>query len=77
MMVLYFADSVLRVTVNDICAGLILGLRPANDRRRYKVTPSLIGWVQTWTQPSIRGVILFNTAPANTFIPERKKVITA
>ena len=24
-----------------------LGLRPANDRRRYKVTPSLIGWAQT------------------------------
>ena len=28
-------------------AGLILGLRPANERRCYKVTPSLIGWVQT------------------------------
>ena len=26
--------------------GLILGLRPANERRRYKVTPSLIGWAQ-------------------------------
>ena len=23
------------------------GLRPANERRRYKVTPSLIGWAQT------------------------------
>ena len=22
-------------------------LRPANERRRYKVTPSLIGWAQT------------------------------
>ena len=28
--------------------GLILGLRPANERRRYKVTPSHIGWAQTW-----------------------------
>ena len=28
-------------------SGLILGLHPANERRRYKVTPSLIGWVQT------------------------------
>ena len=28
-------------------AGLILGLRPANERHRYKVTPSLIGWAQT------------------------------
>ena len=27
--------------------GLILGLRPANERRRYKVTPSFIGWAQT------------------------------
>ena len=27
--------------------GLILGLHAANERRRYKVTPSLIGWVQT------------------------------
>ena len=26
---------------------LILGLRPANERRRYKVTASLIGWAQT------------------------------
>ena len=28
-------------------AGLILGLRPANGRRRYIATPSLIAWVQT------------------------------
>ena len=28
-------------------AGLILSLRPPNKRRRYKVTPSLIGWAQT------------------------------
>ena len=31
--------------------GLILGLHPANERRRYKVTPSLIGWEQTENQP--------------------------
>ena len=29
-------------------SGLILGLRPANERRRYTVTPSRIGWAQTW-----------------------------
>ena len=28
-------------------SGLILGLRPTNERRRLKVTPSLIGWAQT------------------------------
>ena len=27
--------------------GLILGMHPVNERRRYKVTPSPIGWVQT------------------------------
>ena len=27
-------------------AGLILGLRPANERRRYFITTSLIGWAQ-------------------------------
>ena len=27
--------------------GLILGLRPANERRRYLVMTSLIGWAQT------------------------------
>ena len=26
--------------------GLLLSLCPANERRRYKVTPSLIGWAQ-------------------------------
>ena len=31
----------------DTYAGFILGLRSANERRRYKVTPSLIGWAQT------------------------------
>ena len=32
-------------------SGLILGLRPANERRRYFVTTSLIGWVQAQNQP--------------------------
>ena len=27
--------------------GMILGLHPANERRRYKVTASLIGWAHT------------------------------
>ena len=29
-----------------LISGPILGLRPANERRRYKVTASLIGWAQ-------------------------------
>ena len=27
--------------------GLILGFRPATERRSYKVTPSLIDWTET------------------------------
>ena len=34
-------------------SGLILGLRPANERRRYKVTSSLIGWVQPRISPEL------------------------
>ena len=30
--------------------GLILGLHPANERRCYKLIPSLIGWAQIWNQ---------------------------
>ena len=30
--------------------GLILGLRTANERRRYFVTPFLIGWAQAKNQ---------------------------
>ena len=33
------------------CTGLILGLHPANERRRYEVTSSLICWAQTENQP--------------------------
>ena len=36
------------LAINDCerITGLILGLRQANERRRYFVTTSLIGWVQ-------------------------------
>ena len=32
--------------ITDTAAGLILGLRPANERWGYFVTTSLIGWTQ-------------------------------
>ena len=32
-------------------SGLTLGFRPANERRHYFVTPSLIGWGQTQNHP--------------------------
>ena len=40
---LYWNNPLIPIT----WAGLILGLYPANERRRYKVTLSLIGWAQT------------------------------
>ena len=39
------------VSVSHTPSGLILGLRPANERRRYFVTTSFIGWVQAENQP--------------------------
>ena len=39
--------------MDDMFTGQILGLRPANERRRYKVTPSPIDWAQTWNQPCV------------------------
>ena len=32
---------------------MILGLRPANERRRYNVTPSLIGWRKPKISPEV------------------------
>ena len=36
-------------------SGLILGLSLADERRRYFVTASLIGWAQAWNQPCSMG----------------------
>ena len=41
------SSSYLKQVKCKIKPGLILGLRPANETRCYKVTPSLIGWAQT------------------------------
>ena len=42
-----FKKITTRNTDNIMHAGLILGLLPANERRCYFVTTSLIGWAQT------------------------------
>ena len=48
------------VPKSQVCiTGLILGLRPANERRRYKVTPSLIGRPQPKSQACISPVLYF------------------
>ena len=43
--------------------GLLLGLRPANERRRYKVTPSLIGCAQPKNRPVIEYLTWGNRGP--------------
>ena len=41
-------DFLLNYIVDErLQAGLILGLHPANERQRYFVKLSLIGWAQT------------------------------
>ena len=35
-----------KIYILYVYSELILGLRPANERRGYYVTTSLIGWVQ-------------------------------
>ena len=37
----------------QVITGLILGLHPANERCRYKLTPYLIGWAQIKNQSCI------------------------
>ena len=49
-------------------AGLILGLRPANERCRYKLAPSLIGWSQTQIQPCYGEVLEHSVAPFDRYI---------
>ena len=36
---------------HSLTPGLVLGLHPTNERRRYFVTTSLIDWAQTSNQP--------------------------
>ena len=39
------------ILLADTTAGIILWMRPANERWRYTVTPSLIGWAHTQYDP--------------------------
>ena len=45
--ILVLSSQVPIAQIFNILTGLILGLHPANERRRYFVTTSLIGWAQT------------------------------
>ena len=46
-----FPKGVVTMVNSQYDTGPIVGLRPANERRRYFVTTSLIGWAQAQNQP--------------------------
>ena len=39
-----------------ISPEISLGMGSANERRRYKLTSSVIGWVHTWNTPRVSGL---------------------
>ena len=43
--------------------GIILYMHPANERRSYNVTSSLIGWVHTWNDPCCKDNLYTETGP--------------
>ena len=48
----------IKANVKVICVtGLILGLRPVNERQRYFVKTSLIGTAQTYNHPCVRSLV--------------------
>ena len=63
-----------RLSIYQGCmSGLILGLRPANERRRYKVTPSLIGWAH---KPRISPGIWYDSAHSTTITMIKLQICT-
>ena len=47
---------------NDIYAGIILCMHPANERQHHNVMSSLIGWAHSRNDPCIEPVIMCETA---------------
>ena len=54
---------------NRYC-GIILCMRPANERRRYVVTSSLIGWAHTQKYPCIMLIFVLSIV---TILPKRRQ----
>ena len=46
-------DHQLGQDIDRTLMGIVLCLRPANERRRYNVTSSLIGWAHARNDPCI------------------------
>ena len=50
---LYVVSALVKTLVQGPAAGTILYMRPANERRRYTVTSSLIGWAHSEIDPCV------------------------
>ena len=50
-------DNLSKVGAHPSISGIILCMRPANERRRYNVTSSLIGYTHTLNDPSISSML--------------------
>ena len=46
------------LVMSAMYSGIILWMHPANERWRYIVTLSLIGWVHTQNDPCVVGILL-------------------
>ena len=46
----FWTNYMEKLEIWHMIVGLLLGLHPAIERRRYFVTTSLIGWAQAWNQ---------------------------
>ena len=58
--------------------GVIVRTHPANERRRYIVTPSLIGWADTQNDPwYIIDQDLIITVPTDVYSTVRWQIISA
>ena len=51
--------------------GISLGMRPANEKRRYSVTTSLISWAHTYTDPCCKLVCYVSSLPVTVTLTSR------
>ena len=53
--------------------GISLGMHPANERRRYSVTTSLISWAHTYTDPCCKLVCYVSSLPVTVTLTSRER----
>ena len=66
------------ISSNNIVAGIVLWMRPANERWRYTVTPSFIGWAHTQNDPcsGCKSIVSVITCSTCNFLKYNRKFKT-